>query len=444
VGEWVGDEREHVVSFLGFRVLKPEDRGGDDVLSRRVLARTLGVDAKTVRMEGVELVGELLEVRVRPRVGYRWRCPHCGERRPGYDQGRERRWRALDFGRVKVFVVAQVPRVECAEHGVVVAAVPWARHRARHTLAFEQLAAWCAVEMSATAASRLLRCSWRTIGGIVARVVADLDHDELLEGVTRIGIDEISYRRHQRYLLVVVDHDRRRLIHAVEGANMTTLGAFFDLLGEPRTAAITHVSADGAPWITRMVKQRCPTATLCADTFHVVAWATDALDQVRRDTWNEVRVHRRRSTNASGEGKVLKDSRWALWKNPENLSVAQHAQLAYIAATHPRLHRAWALKEGLRVAVTGSGPGAIDALDRWISWAQRSRIPSFVRLARRIRAHRSAIVATIEHRLTNALTESMNTKIRLITRRAFGFHHVEALIALARLTLSGQRPALPT
>jgi transposase len=171
------------------------------------------------------------------------------------------------------------------------------------------------------------------------------------------------------------------------------------------------------------------------------------LDEVRRDTWNEVRVRRVSrvgSRRAKGEGKLLNDSRWALWKNPENLSDAERARLDFIAATHPRLHRAWALKEGLRVAVTGSGPGAVEALDRWIGRARRSRIDAFVRLAKRIREYRSAIVATLEHRLTNALIESFNTKIRLIARRAFGFHHVVALIALARLTLSGQRPVLPT
>lgn len=415
------------------------------MLSQRLLARTLGVDAKSVRVEEVELVEENVEIRLRPRIKHRWRCPHCQNRCPGYDPGRERRWRALDFGRTKVFVVARVPRVSCSEHGVVVAAVPWARHGARHTLAFEQLAAWCAVEMSSTAAARLLRCTWRTIGQIIARVVADLDDDELLEGVTRIGIDEISYRRRYRFLLVVVDHDRRRLIHAVNGANASSLGGFFDLLGEEKTAAITHVSADGAPWIKRVVTQRCPNATLCADTFHVVKWAGDALDQVRRDTWNEVRERRRYGhQRARGEGKVLNDSRWSLWKKPENLNDAERARLDYIAATHPRLHRAWALKEGLRVAVTGRGPGAIAALDRWVTWAQRSRIAPFVRLARRIREYRAAIVATIENGLTNALVESFNTKIRLITRRAFGFHNVNALIALARLALSGQRPKLPT
>lgn len=414
------------------------------MLSQRILARTLGVDAKSVRVEGADLVNDVIEITVRPRVRHRWRCPHCQQRCPGYDQRDRRRWRALDFGRTQVFVVAQVPRVRCPEHGVVVAAVPWARHGARHTIAFEQLAAWSAVEMSASAACRLLRCSWRTIGRIVARVAADLTDGDVLDGVRRIGIDEISYRRHRRYLLVIVDHDRRRLIHAVDGANTKSLHGFFDRLGPDRVAAITHVSADGAPWIARTVTERCPQATLCADTFHVVAWATEALDEVRRQTWNDVRQRRARAQRAIGAGKTLKNARWSLWKNPENLTDTQRTQLAYIAATHPRLHRAWALKEGLRVAVTGTGPSAVNALDQWISWAQRSRIPAFVRLSQRIRRHRTRIIATIEHGLTNALVESFNTKIRLITRRAFGFHHVNALIALAQLTLAGQRPQLPT
>lgn len=118
------------------------------MLSQRVLARALGVDAKSVRLEGVELVDDRVLIRCRPRIRHRWRCPHCERRCPGYDRGRERRWRALDFGRTYVFIAATVPRVECTEHGVVTAAVPWARHAARHTIAFEQLAAWCAVEMS--------------------------------------------------------------------------------------------------------------------------------------------------------------------------------------------------------------------------------------------------------------------------------------------------------
>lgn len=410
------------------------------MLSQRLLARTLGVDAKSVRVEQIELRDEIVEIRLRPRIQHRWRCPRCQDRCPGYDSGRERRWRALDWGRTKVFVIATVPRVKCDEHGVIVASVPFARHGARHTKAFEELAAWCAVEMSASAASRLLRCTWRTVGAIVTRVVADLDEEELFGDLRRIGVDEISYRKHHRYLLVVVDHDRRRLVHATDGANARTLNAFFDRLGEQRTAAITHVSADGAPWISRTVASRCANATLCADPFHIVKWATMALDEVRREIWNRVRVRRRGARAAVGEGKVVKNARWALWKNPENLNEQEQASLAFIAATHPRLHRAWALKEGLRVALA---EGDVAGLDRWIAWAQRSRILSFVELARRVRGFYGAIVATMREGLSNALVESVNTKIRLIARRAFGFHNVNALIALARLSLSGQRPVLP-
>ena len=415
------------------------------MLSRRVLARALGIDPGLVRVDGAELVDDEVLIWVRPRVRFRWRCPHCQQRRPGYDPGRVRRWRALDFGRTKVFVCARVPRVRCAEHGVVVAEVPWARHGARHTRGFDDLAAWCAVEMSGTAASRLLRCSWRLIGTIVARVAADLRaSDDGLDGLRRIGIDEISYRRHHRYLLVVVDHERKRLVHAVDGANKSTLRGFFDLLGPVRTAQLTHVSADGAPWLTAVVRERAPHATLCADPFHVVRWAMDALDEVRRQTWNEVRQRVPRHHRAGGEGKRLKDARWALWKNPDTLNTDEQAKLDYIAATHPRLHRAWALKEGLRTVFGHRGDPAIAALSAWLSWARRCRLAPFVKVAQRVQSFWAPIVATLQHGLTNALVESVNTKIRLIARRAFGFRNVHALIGLAQLSLGGYRPRLPT
>lgn len=415
------------------------------MLSRRVLTRALGVDPGLVRMDRVEVINDELLIWLRPRVRHRWRCPHCQQRRPGYDPGHARRWRTLDFGRTKVFICARVPRVSCTEHGVVVAAVPWARHAARHTRAFDEIAAWCAVEMSGSAASRLLRCSWRVIGAIVARVAADLRAGaDDLDGLRRIGIDEISYRRHHRYLLVVVDHDRKRLVHAVDGANKTTLRGFFDTLGPARTALLTHVSADGAPWLNAVISEKAPQAILCADPFHVVRWAMEALDEVRRRTWNEVRRHGGRGRPATGEGKRLKDSRWALWKNPDSLTEDEQARLAYIAATHPQLHRAWALKEGLRTVFRLSGKPAVAALTRWLRWAQRCQIPSFVRLAARINSYWGPIAATLRHGLTNALVESVNTKIRLIARRAFGFHNVQALIGLAQLSLGGYRPQLPT
>jgi transposase len=147
--------------------------------------------------------------------------------------------------------------------------------------------------------------------------------------------------------------------------------------------------------------------------------------------------------SGSERGKALKGARYALWKNPENLTGNQQTKLAWIATTDPRLYRAYLLKEGLRVIFTMSHDAAADALDRWVSWAGRCRIPAFVKLQKSIVKHRARILAAIEHNLSNGLIESTNTKIRLITRIAFGFKSADALIALAMLSLGRHRPVLP-
>ncbi|MCA1673360.1 MAG: ISL3 family transposase, partial [Actinobacteria bacterium] len=402
---------------------------------------------------------QLLVAHVRPFRGDRGRCGRCLRRCRGYDPGQgRRRWRGLDLGTVRAVLEADAPRVSCPEHGVVVSAVPWARHGAGHTRAFDDTVAWLAVQCSKTAVTQLLRVAWRTVGAVISRVFADVEASvDRLEGLRRIGIDEISYKRGHRYLTVVVDHDRRRLIWAAPGRDKATVHKFFDALGEQRCAQITHVSADAADWIATVVGTRCPNAVRCADAFHVVAWATEALDQVRREAWNDARALARREPKrsrgrprsdaparpASERAAALKGARYALWKNPDNLTEHQADKLAWITKTDPRLHRAYLLKEGLRHVFAVKGQAGKEALDRWLSWARRCRIPAFVELARTIVKHRAPIEAALEHDLSNALIESTNTKIRLLTRIAFGFRSPEALIALAMLSLGGHRPALP-
>jgi transposase len=352
----------------------------------------------------------------------------------------------LDLGTAPVFVEAEAPRVDCVEHGPTVAAVPWARHDAGHTRAFDDTVAWLAVQCSKTAVCELLRIAWRSVGVIVARVWADSDRRyDRFANLRRIGIDEISYKRGHRYLTIVVDHDSGRLVWAAAGRDKATLRRFFDALGEARAAQISQVSADAADWIADVVDERCPNAVRCADPFHVVKWATEALDEERRRAWNTARgaLDRRRAGRASGQAKKLKHARYALWKNPENLTDNQLEKLAWIAKTDPRLYRAYLLKEGLRHVFAVKGEAGKQALDRWISWARRSRLPAFVALQRRVVKHRAAIDAALDHGLSQGLIESTNTKIRLLTRLAFGFRSPEALIALAMLALGGQRPTLP-
>ena len=425
----------------------------------RVWRALLGLENTVV--EGVEFDDDagVIVVHARPTASRRDRCGTCRRRSPRFDHGDgRRRWRALDLGSVQAFVEADAPRVTCRRHGVTVASVPWARHDAGHTRDFDDTVAWLATVTSKTAVTRLMRVAWRTVGSIVARVWADTGGAvDRLEGLARIGIDEISYRRGQQYLTVVVDHDSGRLVWAAPGNSAATLRSFFDALGETRSAAITHVSADGADWIAVVVAERIPQAVVCADAFHVVQWATAALDQVRIEAWRTARAAARseprprrgpRTANspkrpASDLANGIKRSRYALWKNPEDLTERQHAKLAWIATTDPRLHRAYLLKEGLRTIFQLPYDDAVEALDIWLGWARRSRIPAFTKLARSVKKARETILNAIAHRLSNALIESVNTKIRLITRIAFGFKNVDALIALAMLSLGGHRPALP-
>lgn len=415
-----------------------------------VWQRVLGLTRSVVEGVDFDEDADAVVVSVRPSKGARHRCGRCGRRSPRYDRGEgRRRWRGLDLGAVRVFVEADAPRVACRTHGPTVAQVPWARHGAGHTRPFDDTVAWLSVQCSKSAVVELMRVAWRTVGSIVTRVTADVDAAvDRLDGLRRIGVDEISYKRGHRYLTVVVDHDSGRLVWAAAGRDEATLGRFFDALGPGRCASITHVSADAAAWIARVVAERCPAAALCTDPFHVVAWATEALDEVRRGVWNQARggrppgqgVRRVRWPRRASE---LKRVRWALWKNPERLSDLQRHQLDWVAANHPRLWRAYRLKEGLRYVFAVKGAEGREALGSWLAWASRSRLQPFVELARRIRRHRRSIEATLDHGLSNGLVESTNTKIRLLTRIAFGFKSPEALVALAMLALGGYRPPLP-
>ena len=332
--------------------------------SLRVWARLVGAEQAVVERVSYDAAAEAVVVRVREYARARRRCGRCGVPAPLYDRGRgvERRWRALDLGTTRAFVQAQVVRVSCRRHGPTVAAVSWARHGSGHTLAFDETVAWLATHTSKSAAAGLMRIAWRSVGAIIARVIADRERQvpDRLDELRRIGIDEVSYRKGHKYLTVVVDHDSGRLIFAAEGRKKETLAKFFDLLGPERCTRIALVSADGADWIADMVALRLPKAKLCMDPFHVVAWATDALDAVRRQVWRQAR-----KDGQKGIAEGMARARFALWKNPEDLTSRQQAKLAHIAKTNIPLYRAYLLKEQLR-AVFAPGFVRLRSLTR--SW----------------------------------------------------------------------------
>lgn len=246
----------------------------------------------------------------------------------------------------------------------------------------------------------------------------------LFAGLEWIGIDEISIRKGQRYLTVLVDHDTGRLVWAAAGRDKQTVGRFLDLLGAERCKQLSLVSCDMASWITIPLAERCRTQTVCYDPFHLVKLATDARDDIRREVCNEARRAGQKQLAAA-----LKGARFALWKNPGNLTERQQLKLARIQQRNQRLYRAYLLCQHPRQIYRVGYEEAIVLLDAWLRWARRCRLEPFVKLARTITEQRPGIEAAIQHGLSNARVEQVNTQLRLIVRRAFGFHSYQAAIS---------------
>lgn len=409
---------------------------------KKLLKKLLGLCRETVicRWELQDRGRPHLVVWVRTRVRRRGRCGRCGELAAFYDQGGgERRWRHLDAGFATCELVGDARRVDCAACGPTVAAVPWARHDSAFTAALEDLVVHDAIVGNKQAAADRYQVSWRAVNNMCVRVATEaLGRIDLLDGLVAVAIDEVKYKKGHRYLTVVCDHFTGGVIWAAKGRSKDTVHKFFDDLGDERTAALQFVTADGAEWIRLVVAERAPEAIVCIDTFHVVSWATSALDEVRRDEWNRLR-----STGGAKAAKTIKGLRWLLIRNWENLTGAQRGVIRDLDTTNRRLMRAWQLKEELRDLFKLPLITARRALDDWLAWASRSKLAAFVKLARTIRHYRTSIEATIEWRLTNGIAESNNASIGRIRANARGFHDPEAFITMIMLDRAGIAPNLP-
>lgn len=404
-----------------------------------LLCQFLGVEDTVIEGIVEHREGHIV-LAVRPRRRAAQRCSVCGRRSPWYDRGRGwRTWRALDCGVMRVDLRAEARRVRCRKHGVVVAAVPWARPGSGFTRQFEDTVAWLATKASQAAVQELTRVAWRTVGAIVRRVVAERQSRAgPLVQPRRIGIDEKSYRRGHRYVTLIVDHDRNQLIWAAEGRSMAVLRQFFDLLGPEASARVEVVSRDAAPWIKRVLDERCPAAIQCMDPFHVVAWATEAVELERRDQARSFRY-----VGMSARAKFIKGTRWIVLTGRENLSEQQKAGLEELAAMNRPLYHAYLLKEQLREAIRTGGEAGCALVTAWIAWARESKLPHMVEVAQSVADNLEGIHAALRHRITNARTEAFNTRLQMLNRRAYGFHSAQALIALAMLDLGRLCTPLP-
>jgi transposase len=385
---------------------------------------------KDTRVTSVDFDDDGILVGVAPmtRVPF---CSGCGCRaRRVYDR-RSRRWRHLDLAGMETTLLYEQRRVDCRRCQAVLAElVPWAAPGLVFTRDFEDQVAYLAQVADRTMVSKQMRIAWVTVGGIVKRVIDRLRPGDRLDGLEEIGIDELSYRRHHEYITVVVDHRARRVVWCGEGKNADTVRSFFAALGPDRCAKLKTVSIDMSAAYIEAVSGAAPHARIVYDRFHVQRLAHDALDEVRRDQF--------RLLAGTDEGKALKKSRWALHKNPWNLTAIEGDKVVAVQRANKPLFRAYMLKESLAAILDGRQVNvARDKLEEWLAWAARSRLPPFKKLAKTIRRHIDGILAYVATGLSNGPTEALNGKIRTITRRAYGFHSSTNLIAFIYLCCTG-------
>jgi transposase len=379
-------------------------------------------------------------------------CPACGTMHQPVHDRLHRSWRHLDFFQFEAWLHCDVPRVACGSCGKTTqVAVPWARPGSGFTAAFEALALALCRELPVRQAAALLRCSdkqlWRRIEFHVEKARAL----ESMEGVHTVGIDETSLRRGQNYITVVHDLDTKRLLFATEGRDHQTVLEFAQDLkahgGDPDQ--VEHICMDMSAAYAKGVAHALPNAQISYDRFHVVAMAMEAMDEVRRQEIAQDPKAVRLALGA-GDPRTLKQLLWGMRRNPAGWSARQTDAMHWLQRSTLKSARAWRLKMALREvyaqARLHNDPGiAGQDLRAWLSWARRSRLEPFKKLASTLGQRFDAVVrGMVDHR-SNAFVEAMNGLLQQAKRAARGFRTSRNFIAIAYLRMSQLKhlPASP-
>jgi transposase len=370
-------------------------------------------------------------------------CPECGAgAQPVHDRLR-RSWRHLDFFQFEAWLHADVPRIACSSCGKTTQLpVPWARPGSGFTAAFEALALALCRELPVRQAAALLRCSDKQLWLRLEFYVNQARALEDFSGVRIVGIDETSLRRGQDYITVVHDLDAKRLLFATVGRDHQTVVEFAADLkahgGDP--TEVRHVCMDMSAAFAKGAGLALPNAAISYDRFHVVAMAIDAMDQVRRTEMRdepqviEAALH-------GNDRKTIKGLVWGMRKNPAGWSVRQVEAMHWLQHSALKSARAWRLKTALREVYArarghNSGDQASLDLQAWLSWARRSRLEPFKKLATTIKERFAAVVRGMTDHRSNAFVEAMNGNLQQAKRAARGYRTSKNFISIAYLRLS--------
>jgi len=375
----------------------------------------------TVTRVALKVKEERVEVWAGHVEGVRWTCPACPTELPLYDHAEERTWRHLDSCQFQTYLHARPPRVECPTHGVRQVRLPWAEPRARFTTLFERLAIDVLRETDVTGARRILRISWDEAWEIKRRAVARGRARRRRHVPTRLGVDETAVARGHDYLTLVCDLDAGTVEYLAEERKQASLDGYFTGLSLAERTQIRAVAMDmWAPYV-QSVHAHVPQAEgkIVFDVFHILRHMNEAVDRVRRQ---EHRVLR-----AQGD-ETLTGSKYVWLYGEENVPDRHQARFTELtrrgAGRRLKTARAWAVKESLRDLWRCRSRVAAEAQWRWwYGWAARARLKPVLEVARMLKRHLPNVLTYFRHRITNAISEGIASKIQALKKAANGFRN---------------------
>lgn len=363
--------------------------------------------------------GQRVDVWAEHPDGQSWPCPECKKALAIYDHAEERVWRHLDSCQYKTFLHARIPRVKCAEHGVLQVAVPWAEPKSRFTMLFERLAIDVLGQCDVSGATRILRISWDEAWGIMERAVARGRARKKAEVIRHFGVDEKASAKGYRYVTVVCDLERGTVEHVAEDRKLESLAEYFKTLTEEQRSGVAAVAMDMWQPYIQATLAHIPDAAgkIVFDRFHVMAHVGKAVDMVRKQE------HRR--LMAEGD-ETLKGSKYLWLYSRENVPEHRQREFAALRREELQVGRAWAIKEALRRLWHYTYPASgWKFWKQWYFWATHSRLEPIRRAAETLRRHIANILTYFRHPVTNAVSEGLNSKIQTIKKMACGFRNME-------------------
>ena len=364
-----------------------------------------------------------IEIPIEPRANSRAICSGCGKPAPGYDRLRARRFEYVPLWRIAVFFVYSMRRVQCRTCGIKVEQVPWCDGKNSLTTTYRWFLAGWAKRLSWKGVAEAFGTTWQNVFRSVKHAVSwGLSHRNL-EGIESIGVDEVQWQKGHKYLTLVyqIDSGSKRLLWIGKERTIKSFLGFFRMLGKERSDQLKYVCSDMWRAYLKVIAKKASQAIHVLDRFHIMQKMNKAID--------EVRASEARQMKADGYEPILKHSRWCLLKRRENLTEKQTVKLSELLKYNLKSVRAHLLREDFQQFWEYVGPvWAGKFLDQWCCRTMRSQLEPMKKVAKTLRKHRELILNWFRAKgaLSSGVVEGFNNKVKLTTRKAYGFRTYEA------------------